>query len=107
MFELLEAAKVRLEHLKGPVQPKLERRCKQLSNLKPANQERNRRLIELRFSEPDEQTVKDLNLFVGRLIDYESCCAAAQKVVRRLYNQAGGFFDSRSVGVEHSVAIGG
>jgi hypothetical protein len=106
MFEKLEYARIRLRHLKGDPAPKLERRYRQLNALKTQNQERTRRLIELRCSQPDEEEVRDLNLFCNRLAPYEDLCPAAQKIVRRLYNQAGGFFDSRSVGVEHSVAIG-
>jgi hypothetical protein len=106
MFEKLECAKAILEDLKGPVLPKLKRRFARLSALKPENQERTRRLIELRCSEPDEEEVRDLNLYTSRLAPYEDLCPAAQKICRRLYGQAAGFFDVRSTGVQHAV-IGG
>lgn len=107
MFAKLEYARMRLRNIKGGPAPKLERRCKRLSDLKPENQDRKRRLIELRCSKPDEQEVRDLNLYTSRLTAYEDCCPGAQKIIRLTYRQAGGLFDSRSVGVEHSVMMGG
>jgi len=103
----LDEAQMRLRDLKDSGAPRLNRRFKRLSDLKPENQERTRRLIELRCSEPDEREVRDLNLFVNRLIAYEDCCPAAQKIIRLTFRQAGGFYDSRSVGIEHAVAVHG
>jgi len=111
MFEKLEAAKAILNDLKGPVRPRLERRCKRLSDLKPENQERTRRLIELRCSEPGEEEVRDLNLFTSRLIPFEDCCSSAQQIIRRTFFTASGFLGRK--GYETSMvtnscrAIGG
>jgi len=106
MFERLEYAKMRLESIRGPVLPKLERRCKRLSDLKPENQERTRRFIKLRFSEPDAEEVRDLNLFCNRLAAYEDLCPGAQKICRRLYGQASGLIETRRR-IEHAVAVHG
>ena len=100
---ILNLAQMRIRNLQDSGAPRLERRCKQLNALKSENQERTRRLIELRHSAPGEREVRDLNLFVNRLTAYEDCCFAAQKIIRLTFRQAGGFYDSRSVGIEHAV----
>jgi hypothetical protein len=97
---------MRLQDLKDSGTPRLARAIGRSNDLKPENQERKRRLIELRFSEPDEQTVKHLNLFCNRMIDAESCCTAAQQIIRRTYGITSGLIETRRR-IEHAVMVHG
>jgi len=100
----LDEALERLNYLKGPVLPKLERAA--IRHNKIINSERFRRLIELRDAGADKEVVRHLNLFTNRMLDYESCCAEAKKIIRLTFHQAGGLFDSRAGGIERAV-VGG
>lgn len=101
----LNMAQMRLRDLKDSGTPRLARAADRHNRIE--NSDRFRKLIELRHSAPGEETVRDLNLYCNRMLDYESCCAEAKKIIRLTYHQAGGLFDARSQLVEHAVLGGG
>jgi hypothetical protein len=98
----LNTAQMRLRDLKNSGTPRLARAADRHNRL--INFDRYRKLIELRFSQPDELVVRHLNLFVNRMIDYESCCPVAQKIVRRTYGITSGLL-SEERRVERAMLV--
>jgi hypothetical protein len=88
----LDEALERLNYLKGPA-PKRERADIRLSRIR--NSDRHRKLIELRCSEPSEQTVKHLNLFCNRMLEAQDCCPEARQIIRRTYGTFSGYLEEK------------
>jgi hypothetical protein len=70
------------------------------------NFDRYRKLIELRFSQPDELVVQHLNLFCNSMIEAENTCSEARSIIRRTYGITSGLIETRRR-IEHAVMVHG